>query len=227
MSPRIGFALFNVACIVLIGVMFWKGEWYTNVGFLVTGALLSLWGGILADWIKRPHQAADLARGLYVELSDRVARCCYDCEAPWQDYLQDSTPRRTFPSVDIRKFVPEPPVIYPSTAAQISILPGDAPQEVVQFYNRLAAWRRDLVNIADWADNAGVSVRSEQVTLLAVRLFQTLRPGLRALEALAPMVPNHVQIEAQAIGALDRLMRHAEEGSLRERIGRLLQRKLE
>jgi hypothetical protein len=192
-----------------------------NVGFLVLGALLAIFISILSEAIKRPAQARDLARALYEELADRVARCCFDFEIPWQTYLDTENPSGgAMSSLRLRKFSPEPPIIFPSTASQLAILGNDAPQALIRFYYCLAAWKRDVVNFAD--DNESALSR-EALCFLAQRLRQTLTPGLRALQALAPLVEEHGRIEMAAIAGYDEIRGNSQSTiTLRERIDRLI-----
>lgn len=73
---------------VTFTVVMWilNKEFPTNVGFLVIGGLITTITSLVSERIRRPSQARDLARALYMELADRVARCCFDCEAPWHNY---------------------------------------------------------------------------------------------------------------------------------------------
>ncbi len=124
---------------VTFTVVMWilNKEFPTNVGFLVIGGLITTITSLVSERIKRPSQARDLARALYMELADRVARCCFDCEVPWNNYL--SAPEK-MNSFRLRKFSPIPPVIYSSTAGQVAILEDDAPQApqaIIRFYFRL------------------------------------------------------------------------------------------
>jgi hypothetical protein len=184
-------------------VMMATSAFLTNVGFLVLGALLAVFISLLSDAIKRPAQARDLARALYEELADRVARCCFDYEAPWQTYLGTGDPAGgPMTSLRLRKFSPEPPIIFPATASQVAILGNDAPQALIRYYYCLAAWRRDVVNFAD--DNESALSR-DALRFLATRLRQTLAPGLRALQALAPLVEEPDRIERTAIAGYDEI----------------------
>ena len=56
-----------------------------NTGFLLFGALLAVVATLMMGWLKRAGDEADLARAIHTELADRVARCCFDYEAPWKD----------------------------------------------------------------------------------------------------------------------------------------------
>lgn len=215
-----GLVLFLVIAFAFAIVMILQGDFLANVGFLVVGAIIAVIAVLIADAVKRPAQARDLARALHAELSDRVARCCFDCEQPWHAYLNfDNYHPGQMDSVRLRKFSPVPPVIYPSTANQIAMLKGDAPQALIQFYYRLAAWERDIKSIATESENNKGGVAPEGVRLLAIRIHQTLAPGLRALEALSPMVERPERIERLALAGYDEGAEHMQgHRSLRERI---------
>jgi hypothetical protein len=199
--------------------MILAGGFLTNVGFLVIGGLITVMTGLINDKIKRPSQTRDLARALYVELAERVARCCFDCEAPWNKYLNPNNyALGAMDSFRLRKFSPIQPIIYTSTAGQLAMLEGKSPQALIQFYYRLAAWQRDIENIA-----AESQIAPDAIRLLAIRVHQTLTPGLRALEALAPMVDGYEEIEAAAIAGYDEFRGSAPtEASLRKRINKLI-----
>lgn len=215
-----GLVLFLVVAFAFAIAMILEGDFLANVGFLVIGAIIAIVAVLIADAVKRPAQARDLARALHAELSDRVARCCFDCEHPWHAYLDSDNYRPgEMDSVRLRKFSPVPPVIYPSTASQIAILRGNAPEALIQFYYRLAAWERDISSIAaESQDNTG-GVAPKAVHLLAIRVHQTLAPGLRALQALSPLVDGPEGMENLAIAGYDEGAEHAQRHRpLRERI---------
>jgi len=51
-----------------------------NGGFLLLGTFVVILTTLLSGRIRRATQRRDLANRLYVELADRVARCCFDME---------------------------------------------------------------------------------------------------------------------------------------------------
>lgn len=205
-------------------VMMWKSDFLTNVGFLVLGALIAVFTTLLSDAVKRPAQARDLARALYEELADRAARCCIDCEAPWHDYLQmNNCHPGNMDSFRLRKFTPSAPIIYQSTAVQLAILEDDAPQALIKFYHFLTAWERDIKNIAAESQNNQGGVAPDAVQFLARRLHQTLAPGLRALQALSPLVDQYAKIEAGALAGYDDMRTGPRpNGTLRDRMAALI-----
>ncbi|MBI2294487.1 MAG: hypothetical protein HYU76_00235 [Betaproteobacteria bacterium] len=208
--------LFSVAMIS-------RSDFLTNVGFLVLGALIAMFTTLLGDAAKRPAQARDLARALYEELADRAARCCIDCEAPWHEYLDiNNCSPGNMDSFRLRKFAPSAPIIYQSTAGHLAILENDAPQALIKFYHFLAAWERDIKNIAAESQNNKGGVAPDAVQFLARRLHQTLAPGLRALQALSSLVDEYAKIEAAAIAGYDDMRRGTRpKGTLRERMAAL------
>lgn len=216
-------AIAMVIALIFSVAMISRNDFLTNVGFLVLGALIAMFTSLLGDVAKRPAQARDLARALYEELADRVARCCIDCEAPWHEYLDlDNCFPGNMDSFRLRKFAPSAPIIYQSTAGQLAILENDAPQALIKFYHFLAAWERDIENIAAESQNNKGGVAPESVQFLARRVHQTLAPGLRALQALSPLVDEYVKIEAAAISGYDEMRRlPPPKGTLRERVAAL------
>jgi len=219
-------AILMVVALVFSIAMMARNDFLTNVGFLVLGSLLAIFTTLLSEAIKRPARARDLARALYEELADRVARCCFDYEAPWSEYLDKNNYDSAFKTMGtfrLRKFSPGPPIIYSSTASQLAILENDAPQALIKFYFRLAAWQRDIENVAAECQQNKDGVDLRAVVVLAKRLQQTLTPGLKALEALAPLVEEHQKIEAAAIAGYDETRKDVQaKGTLRERIMKLV-----
>jgi hypothetical protein len=200
------------------------GEAAEKAGLLIFGAVLSVGAGLTADLVRRPRQARDLALALYVELADRVARCCYDFETVWQHPIRNPpVDIRAMNAFRLRKFAPLRPIIYSSAAGQLAMLEREAPQALVHFYYRLEAWQRDLENIAKAYENKE-AIGDKEVTFLAHRLGQTLSHGLAALEALGTMVGDHADLDARAIESYDRRAKLASEGSLRDRIRALISR---
>lgn len=215
-----GLVLFLLIAFAFAIAMIFEGNFLANVGFLVIGAMIAVVAVLISDSVKRPAQARDLARALHAELSDRVARCCFDCEDPWHAYLDSNNYHPgEMDSVRLRKFSPVPPVIYPSTASQIAILKGNAPEALIQFYYRLAAWERDINSIAAESQSNKSGVAAKAVHLLAIRIHQTLAPGLRALQALSPLVEGPEHIENLAVAGYDEGAEHPQRHSpLRDRI---------
>jgi hypothetical protein len=87
--------------------------------------------------------------------------------------------------------------LYLATAGQLALLRGAA-QPLLEFHYRLSAFRREIENIANDADSSNKSIEVRDVQLVGRRLRETLEPGLKALEGLAPMVHDSEEIEALA-----------------------------
>lgn len=77
----------------------------TNVGFLVFGSSVAVAAGLLNDWVRRKEETKDLARALHTELAEHLARCAFDFEVPWKNYLTMGH-GETRGSFDLRKFAP-------------------------------------------------------------------------------------------------------------------------
>jgi hypothetical protein len=167
----------------------------------------------------------NLARTLHAELADLVARCCFDSEEPWHRYWSENAPVPSLNRNELRRFAPAQPTIFINTSSDLASLGAHAPLRLVQFHNSLSALRRDIHDIAEGMTNH--SATQLQIRQVAERFFLTLRPGLDALLTLAPMVPKADEVERAAIEPYDtsRLDRSPPEGTLRDRINRLLQMK--
>lgn len=174
----------------------------SNTGFLVFGALLAVVATLLAGWFNRPIAATDLARGIHVELADRVARCCFDYEEPWAQFDPPAANAAGMDVDRLRRFASFPPIIYPAAAAQLSLLPGDALQTLLKFYYRLAAWQRDVDTVAARHSSMGV-VPNTELRRLGRRIRETVAPGLAALEAFSPLVGDADAIEADLLAGYD------------------------
>lgn len=190
--------------VVATGILWWRGDsTAVNVGFLIVGGTLTALVTLAIERARRDSLVLDLASALYIELADRAARCCFDYESPWREYV-DMPVAMTV--LRLRKFVPLKPVIYLSCASQLPTLEEyapDAPQQLIQFYFRLEAWRRDAENVADSSDRQNHNVRVEATEFLARRLGQTLVPALAALKSLSPLVQRHLELDANAIAPYD------------------------
>jgi hypothetical protein len=162
-----------------------------------------------------------MKKALFLELAKTAGRCCFDFEDPWGGYLQNPASMGEF---RMRKFIPEPPVIYLAVAPRIGQLSDDAAQNIVAFYIARAAWARDLENVADALERGNAD--SGTVGNLAKRLRQSLEPAQRALESLAPDVAGADEIDRNAMKDADKEFAsvHPNAGkTFRERIALALQ----
>ena len=211
----------TVAILAYSIFMMLREDWKANTGFLVFGALLAVLATLMLASLKRPADVADLSRAIHTELADRVARCCFDYEAPWGKYDQHEDNRPMDPN-RLRRFASFPPIIYPATAGQIAILDDDALQSLMKFYYRLAAWQRDVENTADACDR-GASAQTGDLWRLGRRLRETLKPGIEALKAFDKVVRDPHKIEDDLLAAYDVFRKdlnpaHDPIPSLRERL---------
>lgn len=184
-----------------------------DVGIFILGGAFSIGTAFLLEEFKRTTKTQDTALALHVELSQLIARCCFDFQAPWSSYYKNQTFGGMY-AERVRKFSPNTPVIYPSTAADVALLPRNAAQALVEFYGRLWALQRAI-------DEAARDLK--HVGAVAVRMRQTLPPGLKAIEALGMMVEGAEKVENDAFAALgEALGKPAPELSLRATIRKLL-----
>lgn len=212
-----------LADVVFIAVSWVSGkDFLINTGFLLLGAILAVGTSFVIEFKQRNERAHDVAQIIYVELADLVARCCFDSEAPWSKYWRGDIPARKFNVISLRKFAPIEPKIYPAIAPQLALLKRDAALAVIQFHYRLTALRREIQNITDDANDPNTrmeEISSGSLRLVGTRFRQTLAPGLSALVALSPMVPEALRIESEAIAHYDAARKDAiPPGTLRERI---------
>jgi hypothetical protein len=179
-----------------------------------------------ADADRAKAHTENLARTLHAELADLVARCCFDSELPWQSHWSKNAPPLQLNRTELRCFAPAQPTIFTNASSDLALLGADAPLaplRLVQFHNGLSALRRDIHDIAEGMTNHPAT--QPHIRQVAGRFFLTLRPGLDALLALAPMVPKADEVERAAIELYDagRPDRQPPEGTLQRRINRLLQ----
>jgi hypothetical protein len=201
-----------------------RNDWLTNVGFLVLGGLVATLTALLSEQVRRSQLRQDLAQVLYVELADRVSRCCFDMEAPWGPYLDRSIYEVAQMSrFRLRKFTPAEPVVYVACAPQLAVLGAGPAQAIARFYYHLEAWRRDITSMLDEEPSSGHHMEVKDINFLAKRFRQTLRPGLHALEALSPLVGNHLELESTSLALYDEQRASSSpRGQLRERISNLI-----
>ncbi len=197
-----------------------RPDYLGNVGFLMLGAAFGSYPPFLIAEYYANRDRKRMATALFQELSNRVARCCFDFEAPWKELRSAAIP------MDIsrlRKFAPIPPVIYPALAPHISIFNNDIGQTLIRFYIFLSAWEKDIETTAEEFTNKGMPVNPQDIKRLSSHLRRTLKPGKDALEGMAKsgLIKNPEQIENAAIIELDKLFpaAHPLSGTpLRERI---------
>src|SRR5262245_34311444 len=102
----IGVLLLVVVDIVFIWISWGsKNDFLINSGFLLLGALLAIATSLISDANQRKTRVNDLAHALHCELADLVARCCFDAEAPWQQYWKGTAPEKAFNVIRLRKFL--------------------------------------------------------------------------------------------------------------------------
>ena len=210
-----------IAVAFAIAMLHLEDSILANVAFFVAGGLLITIVELVRDAIRRPIQARDLARAIYGELANRVARCVFDFEDPWERWLHEKNCGPT--EVDIlrlRKFIPVSPIIYPATCTQFGLLSGRTIQAIIRFYVTLAIYQKDMEHVANHHERHSLfHVQLQQVAFLAERLRRTLSPGLDALRELSSMVEDYEELDAVAIRDADALFKHARAHlTLRQRI---------
>jgi hypothetical protein len=105
---------------------------------------------------------------------------------------------KTEEAANLRKFAPAIPTIYNATAGQLALLPGQAPQTLIEFHYRLSALRREIENTVAGASPTSANVPITELRQVGLRFRQTLGPSLKALEALAPLVAGSAEMEKHA-----------------------------
>jgi len=190
-------------------IMAFRPDYVGNVGFLILGALIAIFSVILVDEYKREAQATDLARALYEELANRVARCCFDFETPWERWVELANCKPNEVNViRLRGFIPFSPIVYPATASHIALLNDDSQQALITFYATLTAYQQDMTDIADLCQQRDINIPPDLVARVAGRLSRTLPPAYEALKTLGEMVDNPEAIDAAAIRYADTLFDH-------------------
>jgi hypothetical protein len=191
-----------------------------NVGFLVLGAAFGSYPAFLIAEYYAYRDRKRMATAIFQELSNRVARCCFDFESPWKDLQSTTIPMDVS---RLKKFAPIPPVIYPALAPHIAIFDNTIGQSVIRFYIFLSAWEKDIQTTTEEFEVRKIPINPNDVRRLSRRLRNTLTSGKDALEGIAKsgLVKNPEQIEFAAIIELDKLFPKAHPSSetpLRERI---------
>lgn len=201
-SANIALLIGLLACVgIVLAIEVLPG--YAPLGNILVGAMLALGATYYVERWKRAQLRNDLAVALYHELAVRVARCCYDFEAPWADYWEGGTSLDRFGA---GKFAPEVPAIFAANADKIALFGEDVPSALMSFYFRLGVLRRDIENLrADTRDHSNLTPGA--VRVIGSRFAAALSPGLRALDALAPSVANTSKIEADALDTFDSAIR--------------------
>lgn len=218
-SPLAVLATIAIVSILAMSVgLYLAYEPLVTFAFTGVGVFFALSSTFVVESWKRQRDATDLARALFEELAHQVSRCCHDAQATWLQYLSNAT-SDSKPSTMLRKFAPDKPSIFDATASRITLLDAAAPGALIRFYYRVSALRRDIENFAAEAEASNSTVDPKTLRFLAKRQAQTLPSGLHALQALAPMVKGHQDIEREAIAFFD----HQSDGSaktatLRERL---------
>jgi hypothetical protein len=184
-----------------------------SLGNILVGAGLALGATYFVEEAKRSRLAKDLAIAIYHELANRAARCCYDFESPWSRYLEKPHELSRF---TVAKFLPQAPTVFEANADKLALLGVTVPAALIAFYFRLAVIARDMENLRE--DAAGGKVSANGVHTIATRFAAALAPGLRALQALGAHVPNHRDIDDDAISTFDIGAAKRAPGTLRERL---------
>jgi hypothetical protein len=193
---------------------------YVPLGNLLLGAGIALSATYFVETWKRRQLANDLAVALYHELANRVARCCFDFESPWSNDWE--IPRRVN-RFGAGKFSPEPPMIFNANSDKLALFGGRVPSALMAFYFRLSVLRRDIENLrADTRDHSDLG--DDAVRLIGSRFSAALAPGLKALDALAPLVPDPAAIEADALNTFDPGPQKRAPGTLRERLSSMIRK---
>jgi hypothetical protein len=211
------------AAILFAAALCWfllaRNDWLTNVAFLVLGALVAVLTTILSEEVRRKTSVDDPAGALYVELADKVAKCCFDMEAPWQHYLDlKKCEGSGMDPLRLQKFSPGRPIIFEACASQIAILGTERAQALIQFYYRLSNLKRDIEAVMSESAIHAHAIRPKNLQMIALRFKQTIAPGLHALDAFKEMISDHEKIDATTLSNYDEYREDAPTGTLKERL---------
>ena len=185
-------------------------EWWPEMSFaeqsifLLAGAAVGFFAGQAADYLRVTRHKKQVATAVYAEVANRLARCAHDYKAPWGASWgpdeADEFARQRDP-YSLVKFLPQPPMVFPSLGDSIALLPPKAISPLIDFYFRLEAWRRDLSAVSEGKGNYDI----ETVVTLTYRLGETLEPGRDALRALKYGVKNSVELDRDICGSFRHL----------------------
>jgi hypothetical protein len=208
--PKRQFHIALAAALILGLALYLLDPFLGNVAFLIAGALVGIYAQFKSDDVKRVELRSDLARAYYEELANRVGRCLFDFESPWEKFRDAQTIHPHEMDLErLRKFSPVEPTIYPATAGQIAVLGGLAPQAIIRFYTRLAILSADIEIIARSCEQQNYHfVPADRIATIAERFRRTLAPGLEALRALSILVDGNEKIDAAQMEELDAMFRH-------------------
>jgi hypothetical protein len=207
--------LYCVAVAIALLLVLWPGH-LREAGLFILGGLLTIGTTTFLEDVNRTLKAQDVVRPIHAEFANRVARCCFDFENPWSKYYKNPS-MGGLDAERIRKFSPDPPIIYPATAAQFGLLPQEAPEALVEFYTRLVGLQRAIDEAATDPGN------TKYIEAVARRMRHTLRPGLDGLKTLGSVVRRPDATENAAYANLgEALGMAAPKLSLRASIEKLL-----
>jgi len=213
---------FIAVVLVIASLLFVAFTWFSptghiqNAGFLLLGSIIAVGKTHAIEWEKKRARVIELSRILHIELSNLVARSCYDYENSWSNIQSKS-----YNVVHLQKFSPSGAVVYPAVASEIALIGAESALAIVQFHYRLDALRREMANIVKDANEKTTMAPIEKsaLKLVALRFEQTLPAGLEALEKLSSGNADAEKIEAAAIRHYDAAGNAANsEFTLRERL---------
>lgn len=207
---------FYIVCVVTFMIamfMYWlEQSFISNVSFLIFGVLVAFVVEDVRGSVARKRRTKDLSLAIYQELANRLARCVFDFESPWESWMDPANCPSGIELARLRKFIPISPVIYPATASEIGLLGNEVPQPLIRFYVALAIYQQDMNHVVDFCQRNSLQfVPPAMAAMLAERLRRTLSPGLQALRAFtnANLVEDYGEIDRQAIADSDILFQHA------------------
>lgn len=136
---------------------------------------------------------------LYCEISTLTARCVFDYWVPFSFYTSPGGGGEVRLLEDVIKFRIPDPIIYPSLFDVLAGLEPSAQVAVVQFYDSIERWRREIDSLAVVGRN---TFDFSYMNRLQRRLGEVFPFAISVMQELRPLVDRSVEIDYLAFSGL-------------------------